>query len=106
MPDTQKKPPLATLDGALDAFVARPETLEQTGRILTEAAATLVEAQCEAAEELLLTIDDSIAAAEALLDEADALLVEEEQQRLHSQESSKVDEVRAQLSELDDAPEE
>jgi len=99
MTDTQKNPPLATLDGAFDAFVAQPETDTESGRVFAEAAASLVDVQNEITEELLPEIDDALAAADALLDEAEALEKKEG-------EAGKVDDVRAQLSELDDTKEE
>lgn len=98
MTDT-KKPPLATLDVAFDAFAVKPETGDESGRTFAEAAAALVEAQTEVTEELLPEIDEALAAAEALLDEADELEKQED-------EAGKVDAVRAQLSELDDTKEE
>jgi hypothetical protein len=99
MTDTQKNPPLATLDGAFDAFAALPETDGDTGRVLAEAAASLVEVQNEITEELLPEIDEALAAAEALLDDAEVLEKQEEAE-------GKVDAVRAQLEELDEKPEE
>jgi hypothetical protein len=99
MTDIQKNPPLATLDSAFDAFAAKPETDGESGHVFAEAAAALVDVQNEITEELLPEIDEALAAAEALLNDADVLEKQE-------QEEGKVDAVRAQLSELDDAKEE
>jgi hypothetical protein len=99
MTDSQTNPPFVTLDSALDAFAALPEKDAESGRVLAEAAAALVEAQNEITEELLPEIDDALAAAEALLDDADVLKKREE-------EEGKADAVRAQLEELDEKPEE
>jgi hypothetical protein len=99
MTDSKNNPPLSTLDGAFDAFVSKPETDGESGRVLAEAAAALVEVQNEITEELLPEIDEALEAAETLLDEAEELEKKEE-------EAGRVDDVRAQLSELDDTKEE
>lgn len=99
MTNSKTNPPLATLDAALDAFVAVPETANESGRVLAETAAALVEAQTEIIEEILPSVDQSLAAAEALMADADALEKEEKRE-------GEVADVRAQLSELDEKSEE
>lgn len=94
-----KQPPLAQLDSAFDSFAATSEQDTETGRVLVEAAAALEEAQTEIVEEIIPVIDEALAAATALLDDAEA-------KESKNSDQEKIDSVQAQLKELDDSGEE